>query len=203
MRFSSYFNGVIYGLSIRGAGVGTLGVAEDAGADARPLAFHAPFFEQGLAVRALEGLADTVYPAGAEAEGVRGVHEVAEDERAVLDSAGPARRVEDEDDRRRPIEGAGAGRPADLVVYALQLGDVRRVLDGQHDRGLPAHRRGRVGPGVEDGEQLRVVDLPGGIFSHASAREEVFQSVVHVCTSARYPQYYRPPAEESQSRPAQ
>lgn len=167
----------------RGLRLRAVGVAEDAVADADPVALDAPLLQQGLALRHLKYLPRAVYPAGAEAEGVRRVEQVTHDQRGVLHAVHVPRLGEDDDDRRRAEEGIEVRTPPDGGVQAAHERDVLRVLHGHDERRLRAAGRGCIGPGLEHGAELLVRYLLRLVLPDAAAGQEILHGFVHTCTS--------------------
>ena len=60
-------------------------VSQNAVADSFVVTFDPPFFEQGFPFRLVEHLFGPVNPATAESDGVGGIHQVAHDERTVIE----------------------------------------------------------------------------------------------------------------------
>lgn len=149
-----------------GFGLGGLlgGVAEDAVADAFVVAFDAPFFQEGFSFGEVEGFLGAVYPAGAEAEGVGGVHEVAHDEGAVVEAVGGLAVGEDDEDDGGAVEGVGVGAH-DGGVEAGEAVAGGAVGDGDDDGGLEAFAGGGVGAGFGD----EVDEVGGGEFGAVGA----------------------------------
>ena len=73
-------------------------------ADADPLALDAPLLQQGLSLGRGEDLAGAVDPAAGDTEAVRGVHQVAERERAVLHGCERGGICQHDADGRRAVE---------------------------------------------------------------------------------------------------
>ena len=129
-----------------------------------------------------EHLALAVNPARGEAEGVGGVHHVAEDECAVVEAVGPDGRVggEDKDDGGcaivRVISGAHDGG-----IHGDEALDDIGVLDGDNPWVLTAMGSCGEGAGTKNGLKVVGVDLAGGVAADTTARAEAIDYLVHWC----------------------
>ena len=172
---------VIFLARLRVAGRGG-GVAESEGTDADEAVRKAEFLHQGLAFGGGEHFAFTVDPAGAEADGMGGVHHVAQHERAVGDGVRPDGRVGAEYQYvgGRAVEGVGVH----TQEGGVHLGNLLQefwVLHGHDPRILAAHARRGPGAGFQHGPEFFVFNLLRFVAPAASAlsqRPQYF--VVHM-----------------------
>ena len=148
---------LLAGLRVTGRGGG---ITEGEGADADEAFREAEFLHQGLAFVGGEHFTFAVDPAGAEADGVGGVHHVAEHERAIRNGVRPDGRVgaEHKHISRGTVEGVDVPAP-DRRVHPGNLLQEVRILHG-HDPGVLETLRGRgPGAGLEDGLEFVVGNL--------------------------------------------
>ena len=154
-------------------------IAEDAVADAYPVAFHSPLGQQLAALRGLEGFARTVHPAGAQADGMGGVHHIPHHKRSVLHTVAVSSMGKNHDNCRGSVKRVGF-RAHNMGVKAAHSGYVAFVLHRYDERRLsPLGGRG-VGARLKHGAQFFICYLFRLILPHAAAREQVFKSGIHV-----------------------
>lgn len=152
---------------LAGTGRGQLrvgGIADDAVAYAFVVALDAEVAEDGAAFLAVELFLGAVYPAGAEAEGMGGEHEVAHDEAAVVEIRAAGTVGQDEDDGGGAVERVEAGvllaqlgvlLHKDFSVHAGETLDEVGARDGHDAGGLQAVAGGGIGAGLADlGEDI-------------------------------------------------
>ena len=134
-------------------------IAEDTVADADEIALQPPFFEESLSLVRLKHLPGTVNPARADAERVRGKHEILHDKAAVLDRRAGARAIDKHDDHDRRTVKRISVLPHDSGIHAREFISCRLILDGDHVRDLPIHPRRCIQPRVQNRGQLRFGDF--------------------------------------------
>ena len=178
--FYGGFGGMGGGSFGGGAGRGGFGgIAEDAVADADPVALDAPALQKRLALAGGKLLPRAMDPAGADAERMGGVHQIAEHKAAVLNSGAGLCVGQHDEDRRRAVERMAVRIAEHGGVHPLQLRDILRLLQDDDLRRLTAHGGRGIDTGLQNGVQLRVRDLLREIFAHAAARFQTIQNFVH------------------------